>query len=107
MTWLLGVNRSTWWRYQSGQQRPPRAVCGFLAVLSGVLPWKDWRGFVVNPGNEKLFLPGYRDGVSANDVLGYWWVLQEVRALREALAAFSVKIPEPASPADDADGINL
>lgn len=80
---VLGVGRSTWWRYRTGAQQPPRAVCGLLAVFSGVLPWRDWHGFQVNPGNGRLFPPGFRDGYTAVEVRAYWWLRQEVRVLRQ------------------------
>jgi hypothetical protein len=79
---VLGVSRSTWWRYRKGQKLPPKAVCALLSVLSGVLPWFEWRNFMINPLNGKLFNISLRDGFTPNSIMEAWWLRQEIRILR-------------------------
>mgnify|MGYP001568360438 CR=1 FL=1 len=79
---LLNVARSTWWRYRQGHQKPSRAVCAYLHILVGHLPWTGWKNCFVNLREQKLYIDDYQFGLSLRDLRVYWWQVRELRALR-------------------------
>lgn len=82
---LLDVAPSTWWRYRRGQQRPPRAVCGYLHVLMGHLPWPGWDRSFVNRKEQRLYIDDYQFGLDLQDLRAYWWQVHELRAARREI----------------------
>jgi len=78
----IGTHRMTWWRYRSGQQKPPLAVCGYLSALAGIFHWPGWRKFNINVLNGKLFRSDLRDGFTPGDVASIFFMRQELHYWR-------------------------
>lgn len=91
---VLDVSAVTWWRYRQGKQRPPRAVCGFLYVLAGHLPWPGWQGSFVNRREQRLYIDEYRFGLDLGDLRAYWWQVRELAVLRRENAALRQQVRE-------------
>lgn len=62
----LGVSVRTARRWIRGEQTMPAAARRLAEILFlGVLPWPEWRGFAVDPSDERLWSPngyGFRRG---------------------------------------------
>ena len=82
---VLGVCRSTVWRYLNGKSRPPRSVCATLAYLSGRLPVPGWETCQINIPEQRLYVDDNRYGIHRKDLRLYFFQLQELRALRRLL----------------------
>ena len=79
---VLGVCRSTVWRYLNGKSKPPRSVCVTLAYLSGRLPAPGWETCQINIPEQRLYVDDNRYGIHRKDLRLYFFQLQELRALR-------------------------
>ena len=79
---LLGVCRSTVWRYLNGKSKPPRSVCVTLAYLSGRLPVPGWETCMINIPEQKLYVDDNRYGIRRQDLRLYFFQLQELETLR-------------------------